>query len=251
MLLLSLFGLLGIVIACVGIYGVMAYVVTLRTHEIGIRMALGAVPAAILWSVLGRARSISAEGSPSDWSGAWVLAALVSGFLFQIQPHDPWIYAGVAATLVATGLAALLPRPPRGARRSAGGAAAGVNKGTREKAKEKGKACVSLFSASQHHCRTHTSLTALDREFGDRGSDAFERHDELSRRDTRHWHGCPSAFPDDPAIGIRQACDCARRRSIRHRDREHVPFGKDPCCRRHRGGPGRQPLVREDRRHPR
>src|SRR5262249_670260 len=52
MLLLGLFGLLGIVIACVGIYGVIAYVVTLRTPEIGIRAALGAAPGTILWSVL-------------------------------------------------------------------------------------------------------------------------------------------------------------------------------------------------------
>jgi putative ABC transport system permease protein len=55
MLLLNLFGLLGVVIACVGICGVMAYVVTQRTQEIGIRMALGAMPGAILWSVLARA----------------------------------------------------------------------------------------------------------------------------------------------------------------------------------------------------
>jgi putative ABC transport system permease protein len=62
MLLLVLFGMLGIVIALVGLYGVMAYVVTERTREIGVRMALGALPLAILRMVLGRA----SRGSPSD-----------------------------------------------------------------------------------------------------------------------------------------------------------------------------------------
>ena len=110
MLLLSVFGLLGVVIACVGIYGVMAYVVVLRTQEIGIRMALGAMPAAILRSVLGRAAVYLAGGLAIGLAAAWVLSALVSGFLFQIQPHDPWIYAGVAASLVATGvIAAFIP----------------------------------------------------------------------------------------------------------------------------------------------
>lgn len=106
MLLLSLFGLLGIVIACVGVYGVMAYVVTQRTHEIGIRMALGAVPAAILRSVLGRAAMYLAGGLAIGLIGAWVLGGLVSGFLFQIPPHDLRVYAGVSATLVAAGVAA-------------------------------------------------------------------------------------------------------------------------------------------------
>lgn len=106
MLLLGLFGLLGIVITCVGIYGVMAYVVALRTQEIGIRMALGAVPAAILWSVLGRAATYLAGGLALGLPAAWSLGTLVSGFLFQIQPHDPWVYAGVVATLVATGVTA-------------------------------------------------------------------------------------------------------------------------------------------------
>ena len=106
MLLLGLFGVLGIVIACVGIYGVMAYVVTQRTQEIGIRMALGAMPAAILWSVLGRAIAYLAGGLGIGLSGAWLLGALVSGFLFQIPPHDLRVYAGVSATLVAAGVAA-------------------------------------------------------------------------------------------------------------------------------------------------
>jgi putative ABC transport system permease protein len=101
MLLLTLFGLLGIVIACVGVYGVMAYVVTQRTHEIGIWMALGAVPATILRSVLGRAAMYLAGGLVIGLVGAWVLGGLVSGFLFQIPPHDLRVYAGVSATLVA------------------------------------------------------------------------------------------------------------------------------------------------------
>jgi ABC-type antimicrobial peptide transport system permease subunit len=110
MLLLGLFGLLGVVIACVGIYGVMAYVVTQRTQEIGIRMALGATPGAVLWSVLGRAGTYLAGGLALGLVGAWLLSALVAGFLFEIRPHDPWVYAGVTATLAATGItAALLP----------------------------------------------------------------------------------------------------------------------------------------------
>jgi predicted lysophospholipase L1 biosynthesis ABC-type transport system permease subunit len=116
MLLLSLFGLLGIVIACVGIYGVMAYVVVLRTQEIGIRMALGAMPGAILRSVLGRAAVYLAGGLAIGLSAAWVLSALVSGFLFQIQPHDPWIYLGVAASLGATGVIAAFVPARRAAR---------------------------------------------------------------------------------------------------------------------------------------
>jgi predicted permease len=106
MLLLGLFGLLGIVIACAGIYGVMAYVVTQRTQEIGIRMALGAVPAAILRSVLGRAAIYLAGGLAIGLMGAWLLGGLVSGFLFQIPPHDLRVFAGVSALLVAAGLAA-------------------------------------------------------------------------------------------------------------------------------------------------
>jgi putative ABC transport system permease protein len=110
MLLIGLFGLLGIVIACVGVYGVMAYIVTQRTHEIGIRLALGAVPAAILRAVLGRATLYLSAGLMIGLAGAWLLSALIGNFLFQVQPHDPRVYVSVALTLVAAGvLAALLP----------------------------------------------------------------------------------------------------------------------------------------------
>jgi putative ABC transport system permease protein len=110
MLLLSLFGILGLVIACVGIYGVMAYVVSQRTHEIGVRMALGARPSTILMSVLGRASFYMSVGLAIGVASAWGLAELLKGFLFQIQPHEATVYAGVLAILAATGLmAAFLP----------------------------------------------------------------------------------------------------------------------------------------------
>jgi predicted permease len=110
MMLLSLFGLLGLVIAVVGIYGVMAYIVGQRTQEIGIRMALGAAPSKILTSVLGGALLYLMIGLAIGLSGAWGLAGLVGGFLFEIQPHDPTIYAAVLAVLALSGLtAAFLP----------------------------------------------------------------------------------------------------------------------------------------------
>jgi ABC-type lipoprotein release transport system permease subunit len=110
MLLLSLFGLLGLLIASVGIYGVMAYVVAQRTQEIGIRMALGAVPSRILTSVLGRALLYLTIGLGVGLISSWGLAGLVSGFLFEVHPHDPTVYAGALAVLTLMALlAAFLP----------------------------------------------------------------------------------------------------------------------------------------------
>jgi putative ABC transport system permease protein len=106
MLLLGLFGVLGLTIASVGIYGVIAYAVSQRTQEIGIRMALGALPSTILKSVLGGALVYMFAGLAIGLIGAWGLAGLVRGFLFEIQPHDPRVYAGVLLVLATTGLAA-------------------------------------------------------------------------------------------------------------------------------------------------
>lgn len=116
MLLLGLFGLVGIAIAAIGIYGVMAYVVSERTQEIGIRIALGAVPAGILWSVMGRASVYLAVGLAAGMAGAWSLAGLVRGFLFATAPHDPAVYVGVLAVLTITGLAAAIVPARRAAR---------------------------------------------------------------------------------------------------------------------------------------
>jgi len=106
-------GLLGIVIALVGIYGVMAYIVMQRTREIGIRMALGALPSAIPRLVPGRAPSSVVTGLVIGLLGAWSLSGLVKAFLFETEATDPWIYAGVGLLLVLTGIAAAYLRPCR------------------------------------------------------------------------------------------------------------------------------------------
>jgi ABC-type antimicrobial peptide transport system permease subunit len=106
MLLLALFGVLGLIIASVGIYGVMAYVVSQRTQEIGIRMALGALPSTILMSVLGNTLLTMMVGLAIGLIGAWGLAGMVRGFLFEIEPHDLRVYAGALLVLAMTGIAA-------------------------------------------------------------------------------------------------------------------------------------------------
>jgi predicted permease len=106
MLLLSLFGVLGVVIAAVGIYGVTAYAVTQRRREIGIRIAVGAVPGAVVASVLGGTSRQIGAGLAVGLAGAWSLATLVEGFLFQVEPHEPAIYLAVGIALLATGVAA-------------------------------------------------------------------------------------------------------------------------------------------------
>jgi putative ABC transport system permease protein len=116
MLLIGLFGLLGIVIAGVGIYGVMAYIVAQRTREIGIRVALGAVPAQILRDVLTRASAYVVLGLGLGLSGAWALSRFIERFLFQVEPHDRVVYLVVAGGLVAVGLAAAFIPAQRAAR---------------------------------------------------------------------------------------------------------------------------------------
>lgn len=106
MLLLALFGVLGLSIASVGIYGVMGYVVSQRTQEIGIRMALGAQPSTILRSVLGNALLTVIVGAGIGLTGAWAISGLVGGFLFEVQPHDASVYAGALLVLATTGFAA-------------------------------------------------------------------------------------------------------------------------------------------------
>ncbi len=110
MVVLSLFGGLAIVIAAVGIYGVMAYLVTQRTQEIGIRMALGARPGQVVRMVLSRATGLMAVGVVLGMAGGWFVSKYVSTFLFRVEPRDALVYTAAAGILMAAGiLAALLP----------------------------------------------------------------------------------------------------------------------------------------------
>jgi putative ABC transport system permease protein len=108
--LLGLFGGLALLIASVGIYGVMAYLVEQRRREIGVRMALGALPRRILTMILGRAALTSGIGLFLGVAGAIWLERLLTPFLFRPTPRDPAVYGSTALLLMLLALvAALLP----------------------------------------------------------------------------------------------------------------------------------------------
>jgi predicted permease len=110
------FGVLALALACVGIYGTMAYSVARRTNEIGIRLALGALPRQVLGMVLREASWLSLAGIGVGLGAAFLLTRLVKSMLYGLQPADPLSLTGGAALLVAVALAASwLP-----ARRAAG-----------------------------------------------------------------------------------------------------------------------------------
>jgi putative ABC transport system permease protein len=104
--LLGVFAGLALVLAAVGIYGVMAYLVTQRTHEIGVRMALGAQRENILSLVLGHGSRLAALGIAIGIAAALGLSRLMSSLLFGVSATDPLTYAGVAVLLAVVALAA-------------------------------------------------------------------------------------------------------------------------------------------------
>ena len=87
------------VLAAVGIYGVIAYSVSQRTQEIGIRMALGAPRAAVMRMVVGQAMTLACIGLAVGAVGAWLLTRLMEKLLFGVTPSDPLTFAAVSALL--------------------------------------------------------------------------------------------------------------------------------------------------------
>jgi ABC-type antimicrobial peptide transport system permease subunit len=83
------FGALALVLACIGIYGIMAYTVSQRTNEIGIRMALGAQPERVLWMVLGEAWWMAAIGVAAGLGLAVTLGRVVASLLYGVPANDP------------------------------------------------------------------------------------------------------------------------------------------------------------------
>ncbi|HKT47368.1 MAG TPA: ABC transporter permease [Candidatus Acidoferrales bacterium] len=106
MTLLSIFAALALLLACVGIYGVISYLVGQRTHEIGIRVALGAERRDVMCLVLGQGARMALVGVAVGLAGALGLTRLMASQLFGVSPHDPLTFAAVALLLVAIALAA-------------------------------------------------------------------------------------------------------------------------------------------------
>jgi putative ABC transport system permease protein len=106
MLLLSVFAGAALLLAAIGIYGVIAYSVTARTQEIGIRMALGARQADVLRMVVRSALALVAAGIVTGAAGALLLTRLMTGLLFEVQPADPVTFAIVSGVLTMVALIA-------------------------------------------------------------------------------------------------------------------------------------------------
>jgi predicted permease len=106
MLLIGLFAGLALVLAVVGTYGVMAYFAAQRTHEIGVRLALGALRRDVIGLVLRRGLLLAGLGVLAGLTGAAVLTRFIANQLHDVRPVDPVTFAGVAAGLVLVALAA-------------------------------------------------------------------------------------------------------------------------------------------------
>jgi putative ABC transport system permease protein len=104
--LMAVFAALGLALAAVGIFGVMSYRVAQRTHEIGIRMALGARAGDVRRAVLAEALATAACGIALGWTGAWALTRYLAALLFTVKPGDPLTLAAVSALLLGTAAAA-------------------------------------------------------------------------------------------------------------------------------------------------
>ncbi|HEY6051891.1 MAG TPA: FtsX-like permease family protein, partial [Thermoanaerobaculia bacterium] len=106
LLLLGSFAAVAVVLAALGIYGVMSYSVSRRFHELGIRMALGAERGDLVRLVVGEGMRVAAAGTAVGLAGAFAVTRLMSSLLYGVRATDPVTFAGVAALLAAVAFAA-------------------------------------------------------------------------------------------------------------------------------------------------
>jgi predicted permease len=108
--LVGIFATLGLLLAALGIYGVISYSVTRQTHEIGIRMALGATPGIVERAILGRTLKLALVGIAAGTLGSIAASKVIGSLLFKTEPNDPTTFTGVVLLLVlVTILAGYIP----------------------------------------------------------------------------------------------------------------------------------------------
>ena len=104
--LFSVFGGVALLLAVIGVYGVKSYVVSRRTREIGIRMALGATPNGVLWLVMREGLILTLSGIGIGLLLSWAVAKGLSGLLYEVSALDPVVFAAAPLTLMAAALLA-------------------------------------------------------------------------------------------------------------------------------------------------
>ena len=104
--LMSALGVMALLLAAVGLYSVMAYAVSQRIHEIGIRLALGATRRDVFGLVMGHALRLVSIGTLLGLAGAWALTRLIAAQLYRTQATDPATFAAVAGLMTAVALGA-------------------------------------------------------------------------------------------------------------------------------------------------
>jgi putative ABC transport system permease protein len=108
--LLAFFGTTGLTLGALGIFGVLAFAVSQRRREIGVRVALGASPGSVLQLILSQGMRLAIAGVVIGVIGAVILTRSMDAVLFGIEPSDPWTFAQVSAVLLtAAAVASWLP----------------------------------------------------------------------------------------------------------------------------------------------
>jgi len=106
LLLFAIFAGLALVLACVGIYGVLAYLTSQRVPEIGVRMALGASPRGVLWLVLRQSLGMILTGATAGIAGAWAAARVLERTVPGVQSMEPLAFVTTVCLLIAAALLA-------------------------------------------------------------------------------------------------------------------------------------------------
>jgi putative ABC transport system permease protein len=106
MMLLETFAVVALILASVGLFGVMSYLVSQRTHDIGVRLALGALPRDVFRLVVGRGMLLAGSGAVVGLAAAFWLSRSLQALLFQVRPTDPITFASVVVVLLTVALVA-------------------------------------------------------------------------------------------------------------------------------------------------